>query len=94
MIVSTTRLRRSVLRMKAATALRIEVGEQALVAGVALAALGDLGLDVGLRDLDALDVRHLGQDQQGLDPLLGTGAELGVEVVAGLLDRLEVGLLA
>ena len=66
---------------------------QARVAGVALAALGDLGLDVGVGDLDALGVGDLREDEQGLGPPLGVRPELGVQVVGGLLDRLEVGLL-
>ena len=57
------------------------------VAGVALAALRDLGLDVGVGDLDALGVGDLRQHEQRLDPPLGVGPELGVQVVAGLLGR-------
>ena len=78
---------------EAPAALRLEVVQQAPVVRVALAALGDLGLDVLVGDLDALLVGDLGQHEQRLDALLGVRAELGVEVGVGLLDDLEVGLL-
>ena len=80
MMCSTTRLRRSVLRMNVATALGVEVLGQPGVAGVALAAPGDLGVDGRVGDLDALRVGDLGQHEQGLDALLGIRPELGVEL--------------
>ncbi len=70
-----------------------EVLGQAGVAGVALAARLDLGVDVGVGDLDALGVGDLREHEQGLDPAFGVRAEVRVEVVGGLLDGLEVGLL-
>ena len=73
--------------------LGLEVLDELRIGGVALAAAVDLGLDVGLGDLDALDVRDLRQDEQGLDPLLGAGPEFGVEVGLGLLDGGQVGRL-
>ena len=78
---------------EAPAALRLEVVHQAPVVGIALAALGDLGLDGLVGNLDALLVRDLRQHEERLDPLLGVRAEVGVEVGVGLLDDLEVGLL-
>ena len=92
-IRSTTRLRRRVLRMNARPRSELEVLGQAGVAGVALATGLDLGVDVGVGDLDALGVGDLREHEQGLGPPLGVRAEVGVEVVAGLLDGLEVRLL-
>ena len=53
----------------------------ARVAGIALAALGDLGIDVGVGHVDALDVGDLREHEQGLDPSLGVRPELRVEVL-------------
>ena len=66
---------------------------EARVASVALASLGHLGLDV-VGHREALGIGDLREDEQRLGPPLGVRPELGVEVVGGLLDRLEVGLLA
>ena len=74
---------------EAAAAVRLEVVQQAPVVRVALAALGDLGLDVPRRRLDALLVGDLGQHEQHLDPLLGARPEVGVELGVGLLDALR-----
>ena len=77
-----------------AATLRGEVLGQPLVAGVALAAERDLGVDVGLGDLEALLVGDLREHEKRLGPPLGVRAELGVDVFAGLLDGLEVRLFA
>ena len=73
---------------------RIEVGDQALVVAIPLVTLGDLGIDLGIAYFDALGVGHLGQHEQRLGAFLGVRSEVGVQVVARLLDRLEIGLLA
>src|SRR4029078_4132039 len=72
----------------------LEVRDQSRVAGIALAALLDLGIDVGIGNLDALGIGDLLQDEQRLRALLRVGTEVGVEILARLLDGLEVGLLA
>ena len=78
---------------EAPAALRVEVADELRVARVALAAALDLGLDVGLGDLDPFGLGDLREDEQRLDPLLGAGPELGVEVGLGLVHDLEIGLL-
>ena len=77
-----------------AAALRLEVLLEARVASVALPSLGHLGLDVGVGHREVLGIGDLREDEQGLGPPLGIRPELGVEVVGGLVDRLEIGLLA
>ena len=74
-------------------ALGVEVLLELGVVRVALAAAGDLGLDLRVGDGHALGVGDLRQDEQGPDPLLGARPELGVEVGIGLVEGLEVGLL-
>ncbi len=77
-----------------AAPLGFEVGERLGITGVAPSGGSDLGLDRRVVDRDPLGIGNLGQDEQGLDPVLGPGPELGVEIGFGLLGRLEVGRLA
>ena len=73
--------------------LRVEVGQRPRIVGVADPRGGDLGLDIGRADLDPLDLGDLRQDEQRLDPTLGSWPELGVQIGLGLGHRLEIGLL-
>jgi hypothetical protein len=52
-------------------------------------ALGHFGVDVGLGDLDALDVGDLGQDEQRADALLGVGRKSAWRSSLGLLRALR-----
>ena len=64
--------------------LGFEVLGELRVAGVALAAELDLGVDVRVGDHDALGLGDLREDEQHLDALLGIGPEVRVEVGLGL----------
>ena len=75
------------------TPLGVEVLLQPGIVRVALASAGDLGIDLRVRHGHVLGVGHLGQDEQGLDPLLRTRPELGVHVGIGLVEGLQIGLL-
>ena len=70
---------------------RLEVRDELGVLRAPGAGAIDLGLDGRIAGLDALGVGHRRQDEQDLDPVLGRFAPLGVQLVDGLLDRLQVG---
>ena len=68
-------------------ALAVEVLRELLVAGVALAALRDLGVDVRVGDRQALGLGDLAEDEEHPDPLLGVGPEVGVELLVASCPR-------
>ena len=72
-----------------AAALGLEVADRLRVAGVAPPGGLDLGVDGLVVDDDPLGIGDLGQDEEGLDPLLGPRPELGVEVGLGLAVALR-----
>ena len=77
-----------------AAPLRVEVAQQLLVAGVALAARAISASTSASGIVEALGLGDLAQDQQDPDALLGVGAEVGVELLVALAGDLRVGLLA
>jgi hypothetical protein len=75
-------------------AFRFEVADQVGVVRVARPRPVDLGLDVRVGDLDALLLGDLREHEERLDALLRLRPEVGVDLLLGLADDLEVRLLA
>src|SRR5919107_5558109 len=72
----------------------LEVFRQLRVAGIPLAAAGDLGGNVPIGDRDVLDLGDLAQDEEDLHPLLGIRSEVGMELLMALAGHLLVRLFA